>query len=197
VEVSDRVAAPASEEAPTDVAGFLAAIGAGPRSVVSLTVTPALDVVTNPDGIDLLEVDTVDMRILMARILPTAASPTGSGLRVRLVNGTGEPGALYEATARLQYVGADVVAVDDGDDAATAGETSLRYDPSLTQEQVDTLTLAVGPVAAAPATERIDGVDVTLELGQDFLGFLQAAADEAAAQAVASTGAVATTVPAG
>jgi hypothetical protein len=90
-----------------------------------------------------------------------------------------------------------VVAVDDGDDGTTVAETSLHYDPSLTQEQVDTLTLAVGPVAAAPATERIDGVDVTLELGQDFLGFLQAAADEAAAQAVASTGAVATTVPAG
>ena len=68
------MAAPATEEAPTDVAGFLAAIGAGPRTVVSLTVTPALDLVTNPDGIDLLEVDTVDMRILMARILPTAVS---------------------------------------------------------------------------------------------------------------------------
>jgi hypothetical protein len=197
VEVSDRVAAPASEEAPTDVAGFLAAIGAGPRSVVSLTVTPALDVVTNPDGIDLLEVDTVDMRILMARILPTAASPTGLGLRVRLVNATPDPDALYEATARLQYVGADVVAVDDGDDVSGAAESSLRYDPSLTQEQVDTLTLAVGPVVATPATERIDGVDVTLELGQGFLDFLQTAAEEAAAQAVTTTGGVATTVVGG
>jgi hypothetical protein len=197
VEVSDRVAAPASEEAPTDVAGFLAAIGAGPRSVVSLTVTPALDVVTNPDGIDLLEVDTVDMRILMARILPTAASPTGLGLRVRLVNATPDPNALYEATARLQYVGADVVAVDDGDDVSGAAESSLRYDPSLTQEQVDTLTLAVGPVVATPATERIDGVDVTLELGQGFLDFLQTAAEEAAAQAVTTTGGVATTVVGG
>jgi hypothetical protein len=113
------------------------------------------------------------------------------------VNGTGDPSALYEATARLQYVGADVVAVDDGADITAAAETSLHYDPSLTQEQVDALTLAVGPVAAAPATERIDGVDVTLELGQEFLGFLQAAAEEAAAQAVASTVGVATTVAAG
>jgi hypothetical protein len=197
VNVSDRVAAAATEQTPTDVAGFLAAIGAGPRSVVSLAVTPALDLVTNPDGIDLLQVDTVDMRILMARILPTAASPTGLGLRVRLVNGTGDPSTLYEATARLQYVGADVVSVDDGDERTTAAETSLRYDPSLTQEQVDTLTLAVGPVAAAPATERIDGVDVTLELGQDFVAFVQAAAEDTAAQAVTSTGGVATTVPAG
>jgi hypothetical protein len=197
VAVSDRVAAPATEEAPTDVAGFLAAIGAGSRTVVSLTVTPALDVVTNPEGIDLLEVDTVDMRILMARILPTAASPTGSGLRVRLVNGTGDADALYEATARLQFVGADVVAVDDGADGTTAAESSLRFDPSLTREQVDTLTLAVGPVVATPATERIDGVDVTLELGQDFLAFLRAAAAEAAAQAVSSTAGVATTAPAG
>jgi hypothetical protein len=38
---------------------------------------------------------------------------------------------------------------------------------------------------------------VTLELGQEFLGFLQAAAEEAAAQAVASTVGVATTVAAG
>ena len=164
------------------MAGFLAAIGAGPRTRREPhRARPALDVVTNPDGIDLLEVDPVDLRILMARILPTAASPTGSGLRVQLVNATGDPDALREATARLQFVGADVVAVNDGADIATAAESSLRYDPSLTQEQVDTLTLAVGPVVAGPATESIDGVDVTLELGQDFLTFLEAAAAEAAA----------------
>ncbi len=58
-----------------------------------------------------------------------------------------------------------------------AKETSLAYDPALSQERVDTLTLAVGPVVGTPATERIDGIDVTIDLGRDFMSFLR---DEAA-----------------
>ena len=189
VAVADRVAQPAPDGAPPDVAGFLAAIGAGPRTVVSPVATPALDAVTNPDGIDLLELDLVDLRILVARILPTAASPTGSGLRVQLVNESGDPDALYEATARLQFVGASVVAVNDGTGAAPTQGTTLVHDPSLARDQVDTLTLAVGPAAARPASEGIDGVDVTVILGREFTDFLREAAAEArAAEATTTTG---------
>ena len=161
------------------MAGFLAAIGAGPRTVVSPVATPALDAVTNPDGIDLLELDLVDLRILVARMLPTAASPTGSGLRVQLVNESGDPDALYQATARLQFVGAGVVAVNDGTGAAPTQGTTLVHDPSLARDQIDTLTLAVGPAGARPASEGIDGVDVTVILGREFTDFLREAAAEA------------------
>ena len=197
VAVADRVAQPAPDGAPPDVAGFLAAIGAGPRTVVSPVATPALDAVTNPDGIDLLELDLVDLRVLVARILPTAASPTGSGLRVQLVNESGDPDALYEATARLQFVGASVVAVDDGTGAAPTQGTTLVHDPSLARDQVDTLTLAVGPAAARPASEGIDGVDVTVILGREFTDFLREAAAEARAAEVTTTTGVSTSASGG
>ena len=173
VAAADRAAAPAPDAAPTDVAGYLAAIGAGPRQAVLIDGTPALDAVTNPDGIDLLELDTVGVRLLMARILPSAASPTGSGLRVRLVDHTGDATALYRATAGLQLVGANVVAVDDAAGGPVAKTTSVLYDPALAANDVESLKPAVGTVTVGPADERIDGVDVTIELGQDFLTFLQ------------------------
>jgi LytR cell envelope-related transcriptional attenuator len=176
VSASRRVAKAASDGVPQDVAGFLAAIGAGPDTAVGPTVSPLLDTVSNPDGVDLLQLDKVDLRLLMARILPTAASPTGSGLRVRLSNHSGDATALREAAARLQFVGATIVAIDDTP-APPAKETAVRYDPSLNADQLTVLNPAVGEVAATPAAQRIDGIDVTVDLGQDFLTFLTTAAD--------------------
>jgi hypothetical protein len=177
VSASRRVAKASPDAVPSDIAGFLAAIGAGANAAVSPTVSPLLDTVSNPDGVDLLQLDKVDLRILMARILPTAASPTGSGLRVRLANHSGDPTALHEATARLQFVGAAVVAIDDSA-APPAKETAARYDPSLNPDQLTVLNPAVGEVTATPASRRIDGVDVTIDLGEDFLSFLTTAADQ-------------------
>ena len=75
-------------------------------------------------------------------------------------------------------MGATVVAIDDlTSGPAVVKETTLAYDPAISQERVNTLTLAVGPVVGAPATERIDGIDVTIDLGRDFMSFLS---DEAA-----------------
>jgi len=158
---------------PATVAGYLGALGAGPRAVRTLDVTPALDVVTNPDAIDLLQVDSASTQLLMARILPTAVSPTNGGLRVRLRNQTGDNSALYQATVRLLFAGANVVAVDDTPSAGVSVGTRLEYDPSLTQDRIEGLTVAIGPASAAPAKARVDGVDVTVDLGQDFLAFLK------------------------
>jgi hypothetical protein len=174
---------------PGEVAGYLAALGAGPRSARALDVNPALDVVTNPDAIDLLQVDNASTHLLMAELLPTAVSPTNGGLRVMLRNRTGQSRALYDATARLLFSGANIVAVDQvAGQTPTTGST-LSYDPSLTQDRIEGLTVAVGPAVASPARARIDGVDVTIELGQDFLTFLR--------QNVSGTGNVASTTVAG
>jgi hypothetical protein len=187
VNAARRVAKPATDGVPTDVAGFLAVIGAGPDVAVSPVVSPLLDTVTNPDGVDLLQLDKVELRMLMARVLPTAASPTGSGLRVRLLNHSGDDRALYEATARLQFVGATVVAIDDAT-GPVVKETAAIYDPSLDGAQLTVLNPAVGEVAARAASQRIDGVDVTVDLGQDFLTFLKTAAEETGAAPTTTTG---------
>jgi LytR_cpsA_psr family len=184
-DAAGRIAQPASDGAPSDAPGYLAALGAGKRSAQSLDVTQALDVVTNPDGIDLLQADSASTHLLMARLLPTAISPTNGGLRVRLVNRTGDEHALLDATARLLFTGANVVAVDDAAGRATVPGTSISYDSVLSQDRIEGLTLAVGPSAAAPAQARVDGVDVTIELGQEFESFVR--------QGVTSTGGVAPT----
>jgi hypothetical protein len=177
VQAAERVKASANTSSPPPtIAGYLAALGAGPRTVRSLNVTPAIDVVNNPDSIDLLQVDSPATNLLMAEILPTAISPTNGGLRVVLRNRTGDDHALYDATARLLFAGANLVAVDSPGDQAPATGTVMSYDPSLTQDRIEGLTVAIGPAVASPAKTRLDGVDVTIDLGTDFLGFLRSGA---------------------
>ncbi len=173
---------------PGDVAGYLAALGAGSRTASTLKVSLALDVVTNPDAIDLLQVDSAAAHLLMARILPTAVSPTNGGLRVMLRNRTGDPRALYDATARLLFAGDNLVAVDDEAGQPPVAGSQMSYDPSLTQDRVEGLTVAVGPAVASPAKSRLDGVDVTVDLGQDFLTFLHTSAAEDGAVATSTAG---------
>jgi len=177
VQAAERVKARADTASPPPtVAGYLAALGAGPRTVRSLDVTPAIDVVNNPDSIDLLEVDSPATNLLMAEILPTAISPTNGGLRVALRNRTGDDHALYDATARLLFAGANLVAVDSPGAQAPVGGTVMSYDPSLTQDRIEGLTVAIGPAVASPAKSRLDGVDVTIDLGTDFLSFMRTGA---------------------
>ena len=87
------------------------------------------------------------------------------------------------------------MAIDDTP-APPAKETAVRYDPSLNADQLTVLNPAVGEVAVAPATQRIDGVDVTVELGQDFLTFLASAADQGSG-AVPTTDGVASSTTGG
>ena len=51
----------------------------------------------------------------------------------------------------------------------------------------------MGEVAATPAAQRIDGIDVTVDLGQDFLTFLATAADESSGAAPTTNGVASST----
>lgn len=177
-QASSRGTAPATTSpsstvpvAPGDVAAYLASVTSGPATARLVEAAPVLDKVNNPEGQDLLFVDPPGVRLLMAQVLPSAVSPSNGNIRVRIVNPTGDPTLSYEAVARLIYLGANVVLVNDAPGPAAAAtvvevqrpedaEAASRYGPYL------------GGATTEQSDVKIDGIDATIVLGSGFASFV-------------------------
>jgi LytR cell envelope-related transcriptional attenuator len=136
-----------------------------------LPVRPVLDRVANPDGVDLLAPDNGGQKLLMAEVLPGAISPANSNIRFRVANATGDPALLYQAASRLVFVGANVVVVSEPLD--TQKETVIEYEDEIRKDEAARYLPVVGPATVRQSSERIDGIDATVILGQDFATFMQ------------------------
>jgi hypothetical protein len=178
---------------PTTVAAQLAAIAGGDATVHQLTVRPVLDAVENPDGVDLLAPDNTSQKLLMAEVLPGAISPANSNIRFRLVNATGDPTMLAAAVGRLVFVGANVVTVNEA--PSPTKETAIEYQDESRKAEATRYMPVVGPSVVRFTTDRIDGIDATLVLGQDFATFIEAEDAKAAATSTTTTATSSTSVP--
>jgi hypothetical protein len=150
----------------SDVAGFVANLRAGAVQVDTLPVTAVLDPSRNPDHADLLDVDRTAVRLLMARVLPGAVSPSDTDLRVWLINPTGDASLSYQAVAALVYVHVNVMLVTESS-AVVPDRTRLAYGTPLGQRSVF-LTGIFGRGELVATDEPVDGIDVTITLGRDF-----------------------------
>jgi hypothetical protein len=165
-----------------DVTAFVAALRAGPATSRQVDATPVLDRVNNPLGADLLFVDPPGVRLLMAQVLPSAVSPSNGNMRVRLVNGTGDPAMAYEAVARLIYLGANVVLVSDYD-GQLPSRTQIELQDMADADAAGRFGPYLGGADAVASTVKIDGIDATIVLGRDFVTYV----DEERAKATTTT----------
>ena len=78
-------------DAPSDVAGFLAAATSGPVGVHALRVQPSFDP-SAPSGPELLQADVGYLRLLVATVMPGAVSPSNGNISFRIVNPLGSTG---------------------------------------------------------------------------------------------------------
>jgi hypothetical protein len=161
----------ASTSRPTTWAAQLAAVASGSSAAHALPVTPVLDAVANPDGVDLLQPDDAAMKLLLAQVMPGAISPANDNIRLRVVNATGDPTLLADAVTRLVSVGANVVSVSE-EPAVTA--TLIEYQDPIDQAEAETYVPVIGPATVSQGDERVDGIDATIILGQDYATFAHA-----------------------
>jgi hypothetical protein len=176
---------------PATVADQLTAIVSGDAAVHQLTVRPVLDAVENPDGVDLLAPDNTSQKLLMAEVLPGAISPANSNIRFRLVNATGNPAMLAAAVGRLVFVGANVVMVSAA--GTPTKETVIEYQDESRKTEATRYMPIVGPSVVRPTTDRVDGIDATLVLGEDFARFIDAEDAKSAATSTPVATTIATT----
>ena len=174
------------------VAAVLQTLAAGRTVVRALAVVAAA-----PPAVDeeRFAADVPALRLLVAQIVPGAVSPVDNNVRVRLLNPSGDEGVAYQAVARLLAAGANVVLVDDTAGAVPATSALTYHDPAR-QTALAALAPAIGSLGLATTDERIDGVDATIALGQDFVTLarhLVGAGSTTTAEPPATTGASPTT----
>jgi hypothetical protein len=141
---------------------------AGPAQVRALNAEPVFDLAANPEEVDLLELDPFEVTALVGRVLPGAASPVSSGLRIKLIDATGEPAALRNALALFAYLRVAVVWIESGD---AQEATVIHYRNADDVHVFEELEGVFGPVELAAAERPIEGVDATITLGRTFPEF--------------------------
>ena len=151
-----------------------------------MPVTPVLDAVANPQGLDLLALDDAPTKLLLAQTMPGAISPANDNIRLQVVNATGDPKLLADAVTRLVAVGANVVIVSDA--PSPSSSTLIEYQDPRNAAEAQTYVPVVGPATVRQGDERIDGIDATITLGTDFAGFAQQQAASSTSSSPSTTG---------
>jgi hypothetical protein len=166
--VGDGISAEGPDAAADDALTEVREVFSGSVGVRAVSAAPVLDLALNPDEVDLLEVDGVEILELVSRVLPGAASPVSSGLRIKLVDATGRPGAIDDAVLLMTYFGVAVVWIEDAPEQAT---TEVRYGNPDDVGVIRELESVFGPSQLAPAERPIEGIDATITLGRTFPEF--------------------------
>ena len=169
--VSSATAGPVKGAAQvTTIAQALAAVVSGPATARLLVTQPELDPALNPSGGDLFTPDMAALRLIVAQVMPGAVSPAKTAPRLRIINSTGDPQVMYRAVGRLIYIGANIVFASDEPGTAPA-TTRLEYQDATKADELGGYRPAFGSLDLVQTSQRIDGIDATIVLGQDFVSF--------------------------
>ena len=152
--------------APADVDALLARLFAGTVRSRGLA-TAAFDEVSNPTGLDVIALDDGDVVFVFATIAPGSMSAPKIGPVLRVEAPPGYDAQVKRTIDRLLYVGGNVISVDM---TAAPQPTTVFYVP----DAADRLRVGIadgifGTINFGEPTVRIEGVDVTVVLGTDYL----------------------------
>jgi hypothetical protein len=157
--------APAPASVPTSFDDLVRRLVGGPVGSRGLDLKPAFTEDENPDGLDVVEVDQSDSVFVFATIAPGSMSSPKLGPMVRIEAPPGYDDQVKRTIATILFVNSNVVSV------ATTSEpqpnTVLLVPDDANRVRVGDLIL--GTISFGEPTVRIDGVDVTIVLGTDYL----------------------------
>jgi hypothetical protein len=179
------VAAPVATS-PGSLPALLDGVLRGQNAVYQFPATKVSDTARNPAGIDLLDIDVVDIRIKMAQMLPGAVSSADSNVRVEIRDPFHNPALIRETVTLLTFLGAHVVFIRDTADLPLP-TTAVLYQNANNRAPADFLAKNMQKGTAQLAPSPIENIDVTIILGTDMR-------DESAARIATSTTAAATVV---
>ena len=165
-----------SEGEPTTVSEFITNLLAGSVDVWQFTPTLLTDAVHNPSNADMYSLDGGEVLMVMASVSPSCLRLMNDALSVMLDVPFGNTTYAQQAVTRLAFMGANVVLVRETADTPTE-KTVGYYDVTAVRDEASSYADLLGAIDFRPATETVEGVNLRLVLGNDFLAFL-AAADE-------------------
>lgn len=161
-----RTVAPAAVEPVNTLADLLDRLFAGPTNARGL---PAAAVVAadNPDGKDVETLDRAEAIFVLASVAPASMSAPSPGLVFRIEAPPGYEERVKFAVRAVLFLGANVQSVYLGGEVHAA----TRYyidDPRLV-DQAESNNALFGNTETLTPDLPIEGIDVILQLGTDFL----------------------------
>jgi hypothetical protein len=170
--------------APGSLPALLDSVLRGPSAIFRFPATKVSDTVRNPSGIDLLDIDLIDIRVKMAQTVPGAVSPSDSNVRVEIRDPFNDPVLVRDTVTLLTFLGAHVVFIRQTADLPLP-TTLVQFQNANNRAPADFLANNMRKGSATAAASPLENVDVTIVLGTDMR-------DESAARIAATTTAAAT-----
>ena len=161
---------------PATVSGFLTQLLEGSVDVWQFAATLLTDARSNPTNADMYSLDGGEVLLVMASVSPSCLRLMNDALAVMVDVPFGNTTYAREAVTRLAFMGANVVLVRETTDAPIE-RTVGYFDATAVRDEATSYSDLLGAIEFKPATETVEGVNLRLVLGNDFLAFL-AAADE-------------------
>jgi hypothetical protein len=151
---------------PVDGQGLIARLFAGQAGSRGLAVTP-LSSEQNPTGLDVVQLDRSDAVLVFGSIAPGSMSAPSPGPVFRIEAPPGYDAAVKRTLDALLFLGGNVVSVDQT--IAPRAETVFLVPDDIDRAGAEATSGIFGSITYEPPTVRIQGVDITVVLGTDYL----------------------------
>jgi hypothetical protein len=159
-------------QVPADVPAFMSALLAGPVRVWQIGASRINDATKNPKDLDAYGYNVGEVIMVMASAAPSAMVPVYPTLSIQLDSPFSDAKVIESAVFRLLYMGTNVILVRSV--STTPPETTtILYSDEVERAMSEPLTTLFGDISYERATERVEGIDVQIILGSNFLTFLE------------------------
>lgn len=148
-------------EANTGISRFVRGLAKGANEIATLPVGP-----TASDGS--VQIDAGAAAPMLARLVPFPTGAVGiPRIRVRVLDGVGQPGLALGAARALVPAGAEIAIIGNADHYGYT-TTILRYNGEAQRAAAEKLRQALGAGTVEQSTLLDDVVDVTIVIGRDL-----------------------------
>ena len=158
-------------QTPTDMPTFMSALFSGPIKVWQFGFERITDAEQNPQDIDVYGYNAGEIIMVMASVAPSAMVAVFPTLSVQIDSPFGEIAVTQDATIRMLYMGTNVILVRQV--ASTPPPvTVIKYSDEMDRAMTEPLTIVFGDIVFEEATERVEGIDIQVILGESFVNYL-------------------------
>ena len=158
-------------QSPADMPAFISALFAGPINIWQIDTERIIDAERNPKDIDVYRYNAGEVVMVMASVAPSAMVAVLPTLTVQVDSPFDDSTVTQDSVFRILYMGTNVVLVRVVA-SVPPPVTIIRYSDEMDRAIAEPLTTMLGEVVFEKATERVDGVDIQIVLGDSFVMFM-------------------------
>jgi len=158
-------------QSPADMPAFMSALFAGPINIWQIDTERIIDAERNPKDIDVYRYSAGEVVMVMASVAPSAMVAVLPTLTVQVDSPFDDSAVTQDSVFRILYMGTNVVLVRVVA-SVPPPVTIIKYSDEMDRAIAEPLTTMLGDVVFEKATERVDGVDIQIVLGDSFVTFM-------------------------